>query len=225
MSENHCSLIIQGNVVPEYSISDLFENYNYSKNRFLNSIPRPLNLLKHYDVKKLGLERKKKDKSSSWIFPSTSGINVGPGSYYNNLTWVKEPNKKNYYFDDEKHSGKDNKEYNLPIFNFIQNNNERNNIIKRKDNKIKLKLINRSFSGKSNKEKLLKIFFHKNKNNINHKKGKIEYLPQKEIVSIFRSQSKKGIYFKNNHIPGPSYYEPKEILSKNFFKNTKKIWN
>ena len=201
MSENHCSLIIQGNVVPEYSISDLFENYNYSKNRFLNSIPRPLKLLKHYDVKKLGLERKKKDKSSSWIFPSTSGINVGPGSYYNNLTWVKEPNKKNYYFDDEKHS------------------------IKRKDNKIKLKLINRSFSGKPNKEKLLKIFFHKNKNNINHKKGKIEYLPQKEIVSIFRSQSKKGIYFKNNHIPGPSYYEPKEILSKNFFKNTKKIWN
>ena len=78
MSENHCSLIIQGNVIPEYSISDLFENYNYSKNRFLNSIPRPLNLLKHYDVKKLGLERKKKDKSSSWIFPSTSGINVGP---------------------------------------------------------------------------------------------------------------------------------------------------
>ena len=62
MSENHCSLIIQGNVVPEYSISDLFENYNYSKNRFLNSIPRPLNLLKHYDVKKLGLERKKKTK-------------------------------------------------------------------------------------------------------------------------------------------------------------------
>ena len=42
MSENHCSLIIKGNVIPEYSISDLFENYN----RFLNSIPRPLNLLK-----------------------------------------------------------------------------------------------------------------------------------------------------------------------------------
>ena len=59
------------------------------------------------------------------------------GSYYNNLTWVKESNKKNYYFDDEKHSGKDNKEYNLPIFNFIQNNNEKNNIIKRKDNIIK----------------------------------------------------------------------------------------
>ena len=46
MSENHSSLIIQGNVIPEYNISDLFENYNYSKNRFLNSIPRPLNLLK-----------------------------------------------------------------------------------------------------------------------------------------------------------------------------------
>ena len=93
------SLILYGNIKPEYSLTDIYPNYNYSKNRFINTIPRPLNLLKYYNVKKLGLSQKKVDKTASWIKPSTSGKNIGPGSYIKNLNWIKEPNKKNYFFD------------------------------------------------------------------------------------------------------------------------------
>ena len=228
MSEDD-SLILIGNM-PQYSLTDINQNYIYSKNRFINSIPRPLNLLKYYNVKKLGLGQKKVDKTASWIYPSTSGNNVGPGSYIKNLNWIKEPNKKSYFFDNEKHSSNDNKYYNLPIFNFIQNNFQRNIPIQRNHNKIKFKYFHRSFSGKPfkeniHKESISKLFF--NKNDLNKKKfqnEKIEYLPKREIVSIFRSQSSKGIYFVNKHCPGPSYYDPKTIEGKNYFKNTKKIW-
>ena len=219
------SLILYGNIKPEYSLTDIYPNYNYSKNLFINTIPRPLNLLKYYNVKKLGLSQKKVDKTASWIKPSTSGKNIGPGSYIKNLNWIKEPNKKNYFFDKEKYSSNDNKNSNLQIFNFIQNNIQRNIPIKRNHHKIKCKYLHRSFSGKQHKENISKLFFNKSFNNKKKfQNNKIEYLPKREIVSIFRSQSSKGIYFVNNHCPGPSYYDPKKIEGKNYFKNTKKIW-
>ena len=66
MSEDD-SLILIGNM-PQYSLTDINQNYIYSKNRFINSIPRPLNLLKYYNVKKLVLGHKKVYKTDSWIY-------------------------------------------------------------------------------------------------------------------------------------------------------------
>lgn len=45
------------------------------------------------------------------------------------------------------------------------------------------------------------------------------------IKSVFMSKSPKEDYIKQNHIPGPCYYNPKEIPYKiNYNLNTDKIW-
>lgn len=51
-----------------------------------------------------------------------------------------------------------------------------------------------------------------------------DVLPSREIVSVFVSKSQKGINSIKNHVPGPTYYNPKRVIRKSYFSNTDKIW-
>ena len=52
----------------------------------------------------------------------------------------------------------------------------------------------------------------------------ISYNKGKEISSVFKSKTNKGLYEYRSNVPGPCYYEPKKIGCKSFFKNVQKIW-
>lgn len=53
---------------------------------------------------------------------------------------------------------------------------------------------------------------------------KVIYNKGKEISSVFKSKTNKGLYEYHTNVPGPCYYEPKKIGCKSFFKNVQKIW-
>ena len=153
---------------------------------------------------------------------TTPNENIGPGTFYKEIPFVKNISKESFFFKKRSCSSKLKRTIELEQYfskNSIHKNYYKNQLNNKKGVPYKRKYRLPGKEIAKPKEKTDKT--ESTQENID---DNISYCPKKEISSIFKSRSLKGLFIEKNHIPGPSYYDPMPIPKKVFFKNTQKIW-
>ena len=152
---------------------------------------------------------------------TTTNENIGPGTFYKEIPFVKNISKESFFFKKRSCSSKLKRTIELEQYfskNSIHKNYYKNQLNNKKGVPYKRKYRLPGKEIAKPKEKTDKT--ESTQENID---DNISYFPKKEISSIFKSRSLKGLFIEKNHTPGPSYYDPMPIPKKVFFKNTQKI--
>ena len=153
-----------------------------------------------------------------WKVNNSTSANIGPGSFYKEPDLIRDKAKESFFFKKRSCSSKQKRTIELENY-FNKNSSKILSEVKKAKNHIpKIKWYNK-------KKEYPK---HRVKTDISvdddESEEKVDYFPHREISSIFKSKSVKGIFLDKNHIPGPSYYDPMPVPRKFFFKNTHNIW-